>query len=702
MSTAAEEPEERESGDHPDRGGAREQGSAHEFRAERPAAGRAAYDGNRQRVTGNGFAFMGEARDIHFHALLDEADDRILVPRFREGPYPAAEIENRLRVFIEPTSYLPCRKSLERGLLLLRGAGGSGAVTAAFALLRDQFGAGNITGLDPALDLTRWSPTAARGYVIQGLSPEAADALNGNALIALADDLRQAGAALVVVLGEGRHLPRDTWSWQVLHVPPNAYDVARGCLSSMVREGELPAELLETALAYLAESRLADYLGTGQPPAVAVDVATELRAVAVGERSMDDAVGNLRLGGAKAAQETLDTVRGSAEGLAFAAAVALLEYQDRTVIHQYAGHVRDRLAERYGQSVALSTPPSTGTEQRDLLGCSFEDRLADVRARLLPRQVVRRNGSRYWSQPVAFQGQHQADFVLRRLWWDYDGIAEVLWTGLRDMPYQSGADLAAGRALGRVLCHSTGRPQWLRPLYDFAASDYRWHRRLAAYALGEIAQDPDLVSAVRAQLREWSRRRNVFVRCTVAEACAGSFGLSSPTAAMNLLDAILNGADDELTANLRNTVSFALRVLLAEETNRPAVLAQLTGWLAQPVGTLRRAFAVHAVTTLSGSAAGGQYRSSGLGLSLTDLVTAPQDGLLPLVTAALENPASHGAMAEALTVVARSPDSRQRAAAAELLACLSDASPGRPGVVAFLLARYRARTASGTSERTRP
>ena len=448
-------------------------------------------------------------------------------PRFREGPYPAREIEDRLRGFVEPPSYDPCRKILERGPLLLRGAGGTGARTTAFALLRDRFGAGGITGLDPALDLTRWSPSAARGYALQGLSPEAADALSGNALVALTRSAGKAGAALVVVLDERQQLPGDTSPWQVTHVPPPAHDVAKGWLLSMVREGGLPTSVRDTALAHLDEPRFADYLGAGQLPAIAVDVAKELREVAIGERPVEQAVENLRLGGTKVAQETLDVVRGSAEGLAFVAVVALLEYQDRTVIHRCAVELRDRITERAARSVDLSAAPaSDGTGQRDFLGRSFEDRLAEVRAKLLPRQVVRTNGSRYWSQPVAFQSRHQAEFVLRRLWWDYDGMAEVLWTALRGMPYQPGVDLAAGQALGRVLCHSTG-PGWLQPLYDFASSDYRWQRRLAAYAFGEVAQDPDLSSAVRARLREWSRRRGINLRCTVAETCAGSFGLDS-------------------------------------------------------------------------------------------------------------------------------------------------------------------------------
>ena len=707
MSAAAEEQGEWEIADRTDQGTDEGSGPADDSPMDQPRAERARYEGNRQSVTDGASAFMGNARDIYFFASRDEAENEIVGPRFREGPYPGSEIENRLKGFIEPPSYDPCRRFLERGPLLLRGLRGTGARTAAFALLRERFGADRITGLDPGLDLTRWSPSAARGYVLLGLSPESAGLLNGNALIALADDLRRANAALVVVLSDGQELPRDAVPFQALHVWPAAYYVAKGRLLSMTQEGDLPASLLDSALAHLDEPRFADYLGSGQLPSIAVDVARELREVVIGARPVEQAVENLRLGGTRAAQDTLDAVRGSADGLAFVAVVALLEYQDRTVIHRCAVELRDRITERFAQSanlpaLALAQAPAAGARgQRDLLGPSFEDRLAPVGAKLLPRRIVRTNGSRYWSQPVAFQGSHQAEFVLRRLWWDYDGMADVLWTALRNMPYQPGVDLVAGQAIGRALRHSTG-PRWFQPLYDFASSDYRWQRRLAAYALGEVAQDPDLWSAVRAQLQEWSRRRDISIRCTVAETCAGSFGLSSPAGAMNLLDVVLNGSEDELTVSLRNAVTFAFNVLLTEPENRTAVLALLTGWLAEPVGSLRRAYAVHAVTRLSLSASGGQFRPGGLKLRLTELVAAPGEGLLPLVAAALENPASHRAMAEALTAVALSPDSSQRAAVAELLATLSGVSAGRPGVVTFLLARYRARTAFETSERTRP
>ncbi|WNI16827.1 hypothetical protein [Actinacidiphila sp. ITFR-21] len=699
MSVTAEEPDDGGRADR-DREPSEDAGAAAEVRTDRPA-GEAAYEGNRQRVTGNGFAFMGMARDIYVHAPPEEAGDVVPGPRFREGPYPADEIEDRLRGFVQPPSYPASRDILERGPLLLRGADGTGAGTAAFALLRERFGPSGISGLDPVLDLTRWSPSAARGYVLQGLSPEAADALSGNTLVALADDLRRAGGALVVVVGREQRLPRDTSPWQVPHVPPPAYEVARSLLLSMAEHGTLPAQLLETVLAHLGEPRFTGYLGAGQLPSVAVDVARELRDVALGEQPVEQAVENLRLGGSRAAQETLDAVRGSAEGLAFAAAVALLEYQDRTVIHRFAVGLRERIAERTPRGGVLPAPASGGTGHPDLLGRSFEDRLADVRAKLLPRRVVPVGGGRYWSQPVVFQGSHQAEFLLRRLWWDYDGMDEVIWTVLQDMPYQPGVDLAAGQALGRTLRHSTG-PRWLQSLYGFATSDYRWQRRLAAYALGEVAQSPDLSGAVRAQLREWSRRRNVSLRCTVAETCAGSFGLSSPAAALSLLGAVLNGGADELTANLRNAVSFALNVLIEEEANRTAVLDLLTGWLAEPAGSLRRAYAVHAVTSLGVSASTGQFRPGAPRLPLAELVTTQEEGLPALITAALENPAAHGAMAEALTALALSPDTGLRTATSELLAAVSDASAGRPGVVAFLLARYRARTTYQTSERTRP
>ena len=107
------------------------------------------------------------------------------------------------------------------------------------------------------------------------------------------------------------------------------------------------------------------------------------------------------------------------------------------------------------------------------------------------------------------------------------------------------------------------------------------------------------------------------------------------------------------------------------------MLALLTGWLAEPVGTL---LAGRTRSTPSPRSApvlpAGSSCPGGLKLRLAELVTAQEDGLLPLVTAALEDPASHGAMAEALTAVALSPDSRQRAAVADLLATLSDVSMG--------------------------
>lgn len=168
-------------------------------------------------------------------------------------------------------------------------------------------------------------------------------------------------------------------------------------------------------------------------------------------------------------------------------------------------------------------------------------------------------------------------------------------------PHRSGIELAAGQAIGKVLAHATG-PDTLRQLHPFAASDKRWRRRLVAYALGEMVQYPALTGAVRDQLRQWSRATLVTLRCTVAETCAGSYGLARPAVALKLLDAVLDESDKDLERGLRTAVSFALSTLLSEDANHAPVLDRLREWQGADPGTQRHAMAVHVIESMSQTA----------------------------------------------------------------------------------------------------
>lgn len=657
-----------------------------------------AFRNNRQRV-GQGTAFMGEVHgDAYFLAGVglsdDAATERILKPRLREGPYPADEVIRKLCGFIEPPSYAQCRKVLDRRILLLKAEGGTGSSTAAFALLAERHGTGSIIGLDPVEDLARWRPKDGRGYLLQGMPQEVVDSLGEVVIRGLADLLGQVGAHLVVTVGREVELPTDTLPWQVVHLPPQPYEVAAKRLHVMAGAGELTGEQLSTALGHLASREFIDHLRTYPFPGDSVELAEELREAVVSGKSATSVLEGLRLGGDSAARTVLDKARHSADAVSLIAAIALLPRQDRTVIQQFAAGLRPLLRERAEAGSAAEQP-----ERADVLGPSFEDRLKAVGAELLPLKSGSARRHRYPVQPVAFSGRHRSEVLLRRLWLDYEDMPELLWRALDALPRHPGIDLAAGRAIGGVLAHATG-PSALRQLTPFAASNKRWQRRLVAFVLGEVAQHAELGGAVQEQLRHWSLSRTDNIRCTVAETCAGSYGLARPVAALGLLDAVLDGPEKNTERSLRTAVSFALSVLLTEEPNHPLVLDRVVEWLMSEHGTLRHAFAADVVEAMALSTFPRPGRSGPKRVSLADVMGDHPRQALALVVLALDTPATYGAVTEGLLAIENDPRMRDRAAFATFLSALSDTARARRGFTRFMLHRHRERSLQRSDQRS--
>ncbi|WP_369202087.1 hypothetical protein [Streptomyces sp. PU-14G] len=638
---------------------------------------------------------MSVGGDLNVFAGSDPSDEaateRVLPPRFREGPYPAQEIAKKLRGFIAPPVFDRCLDILGspgqgRGrVLLLRGGGGDGATTTAFALLRYWHGEDGVTGLDTDEDPAAWTPIASRGYLLRNLSQAAADKLTEVTLTTLADRLAASGSCLVITVGGDVELAKDSGPWQVEHEPPLAREVAESHLLAAARAGMLTAAERDQALGQLSTPALRTHLDTGLLPPAAADVAEALREAAVSGKQVDDVLGSLRHGDDKSADDALREARHSADSLALLAAVSLLERQDRTVVAQFAATVRGLLTEWTG--------PEGGRGSTDLLGTSFEHRLKRVGAGTLPPRFVSAPWRRHRMQPVAFHSRHRATAVLRRLCLDYEGFTDVLWQGLHDLPYQPGVDLAAGAALGRVLTYATG-PGALRRLRTFAESALRWKRRLAAYAIGEVGQHVELAGATHDHLRQWSRQRDVNIRCTVAEVCAGSYGLARPSASLTLLDNVLSGegSPTQLEPRLRNAVTFALGVLLTEDANVPAVLDRLVGWLEMPVGSLGHAYAVHAVDTLCRESFPGPRQSGVRRIGLAQVLGEHSSQAMALVALGLDDSGTHAAVAEGLSAVEYDPAQRRRASFESFLRALPAVADGNRGVTRFLLTRYRHNT----------
>ncbi|MFB7078513.1 hypothetical protein [Streptomyces sp. NPDC056308] len=661
------------------------------------------YRDNQQRLD-QGMAVMGGiAGDANVFIGIppdENISEHIPKPRLREGPYPADDVHARLRGFVEPPTHAQCRKVLDSHVLVLRAGSGTGAGTAAFALLEERYGAAGITGLDSPDDLSRWRPKERRGYLLQGLSPVAAASLGEVALTGLASLLRRSGAHLVVTVRMETALRGDTVSWQVTHRPPPPAEVAVKRLGTMAEAGELTAGQEADALRRLASADFTGYLDAHPLPGDGVEVAKGLRDLVVAGGSAAAVLDDLRTGSPAAARKALAEARHRADRISLMAAISLLPEQDRTVVERFSAVLRPHIDGRGGPAMA-GGPEHTGAHgpsgepsaRHDVLGPAFEDRLAAVGARLLPPRFGA--ALRHPVQPVVFSGRHRSDALLRSLWLDYEGMADLLWKSLDEAPHHPGIELAAGERIGRVLAHATG-PDTLRQLYPFAASDKRWRRRLVAYALGETVQHPALTGAVREQLRHWSRAALVPLRCTVAETCAGSYGLARPAGALKLLDAVLDGPGKSLEGPLRTAVSFALSTLLSEDTNHALVLDLLREWQRADPGTRRHGLAVHAVESMSRATFPRTGAPGVRRVRLADLLAEHPERARGLVVAALDDPATHEAAAEGLFLIEGDPELRRRAGFPHLLAALAAVAQNHRGVLRYVLRRHRARTASST------
>ncbi len=659
--------------------------------ADEPRPGR---DGHQQRVD-QGAAVLGTVNgDLNLtfgDAAAAAAAEKVIKPRFREGPYPADDVAERLRAFVEPPAFALGREVLRRRrVLLLIGGTGSGASTAAFALLREQRGAADrIVGLDPGRDLADLKPSNARGYLIRALPAESAATLTDVALTALRERLRAADAHLVIVVDPALRLPAVTAPWQVVHEPPPPSEVARARLRIM----DLSEEQLSLALTHLGSPEVKAYLDTSREPGMGAEVAEELRHIALGDRELHEALGNLTRTATDHADETLRAVRGDADALALTTSIALLEHRDRTVIARCAAELRP-LLER-----PPAAPPPDGREPEraptaggDVLGDDFAARLRRVGAHPLPRVVE--SGSRYWYrywvEPIAFRRRHQADAILTRLWLDYDHIADAVltWLHSESTGYSPGIDYTAGLAIGRVLRHATG-PDVLRQLRPLAGSPHRWRRRLVAYALNEAAQDGLLAGAVRNELWEWCRLKDPYARAAVAETCAGGFGLVRPDRTLRMLDRVLDRMlDGPARDSVHKGVTLALAVLLLETANAEPVLAAFTEWMARPEGTGQRAYALGAVP--------------GLITDFLQLDTNDPGPLLPLVRGALADAQAREAVVDAILRAEGSADARTRVRATALITALAADAGAQRGVRALLVARHHRRPRPETSAEGTP
>ncbi|MBW1595625.1 hypothetical protein HPT28_00925 [Streptomyces sp. JJ38] len=504
--------------------------------------------------------------------------------RVHEGPIPQSEVEQATFGFAEPKWFSAAAGTLGGGLLFLAGSPGSGRRTAALnLLLRHCRDAGSLRALDSTTVLDRWRPSRSGGYLMEGLLP---DRLTAGLLGHLRSLLREAEAVMVIVLPDDPELLRGLG--KNLHLrpvdcqppPPESVFEAR-----FEAEVPPPAER-ERLLSALEPGLLDELLVPSLMPAEVVELVAAVVAADGDRAALGDLRERLSYRAEDEVPELIRTLREDAYGLAFLLAVCVFEGLDQRVVREEADRLLELADGRLTARIPAKEGDEGGQEERDnpafVFRRSLTDLLRAVGAKPGAREIRTDGGYAHVVEAVTFIRHQQAEAVLRHVWREYGPLSDLLVGWLADVDgRRTELTQPVGRVMGLAARWGGGR-QALEHIGKLAASERGSSRRIAAHALGLAAEDPVLATEVWHRLSMWSRRRDPYLRATVAHACGDTFGQSRPEAALRLLGEVAfgtgSGAEDAVVSAAVGTALAQL--FYAGEEQR--VFEQLARWAADP------------------------------------------------------------------------------------------------------------------------
>ncbi|UGQ13547.1 hypothetical protein LO772_08055 [Yinghuangia sp. ASG 101] len=481
---------------------------------------------------------------VHDGVHTESAAKGGYAPRVRAGLVRAEEVDFVERHFADPPGYHQVLKRLRDGLLLLVGRPGSGRRTTAVHLLIDCE-TQRIVALEPEYDLTRLTGGDLRkgtGYLLELPDPALLEAYGPAEIAFLADELKDAGAHLVVTAPNDGAPPS---GWQT-YLCPGAPPEPTAVLSQFLTEHI--GRTWQADHPGLVDDAVRDMLGACRGPSEAASLALDLIGVAHGRYDKQRLLADSGAQGRRAVADWF-AAHQEPEAWAFVLAAAVFEGHDYSVIAERArvlgGYLR-RLED-------FSRPPgtaSTGQNGQQAGGgpVSRSTWLQTIGADLdIGDEVETRHSVRYRIEPVRFVRLHWATTILEHAWREYPVLRQPLMAWLADTPTHRSAHLVAGMVAGRLLGSTRGyRP--LAPLSGWTTRD-RHRREMAASALGVAAEDEITATQVRRLLSRWSRAdAGAGLRLTAALAYGGSFGASYPDLALKRLVKLAGTAEPEVAS----------------------------------------------------------------------------------------------------------------------------------------------------------
>lgn len=433
------------------------------------------------------------------------------------------------RCFVPPPGYETALAALDTGICVLVGAPGTGRETHALSLLAHGRQDPVIVQVDGTTDLTRWGPLprGVHGYLM--MEPADPFTLRAWDLSRLEALLAEAGARLLIVLGEGPGLATalaDRLGTPVLeHLPPDPQQVFATHLKEFCPGEEARAELLRS----LAPGLLDELLPADLPPRYAARGAE-----AVARSGTAD-------GGSRAGVFDL-LVRAEVPELTARALedpVALAQLSSLSV---FGGIERGAVVDRAAELLALI---GAGVEPAANRHRSLRGNLRLLGARLEPGTTD--TVSFFW--PAVGEAAWKA---LCREHADLHPLLHVWLAGTEETPDQV---QRAGQALAAMAEATGGRSLGL--LRELALAPRAASAEVAACCLAAAVQGPLAAAGAEELLEEWSLAPEAALRKVVAYACRSARGGLLVRPALRLLNQVMQTLSD-------HTSETAVALALAE------------------------------------------------------------------------------------------------------------------------------------------
>ncbi|QFG24674.1 hypothetical protein [Actinomadura sp. WMMB 499] len=479
------------------------------------------------------------------------------------GKLSPQDSQEAAEAFVPPENFKRTLRALEKGLVFLAQGRGTGRRTMARNLLRDRVGAGVVHHLDDTLDLRRWRPglDGATGYLVDGVL---GGLLRRSAfLTSLVGDLRDAGAAMVVVLPEDDELVgwlEDNTGFPVVRcVPPPGKDVLFAHLMAAIPDETRRSRLLDG----VSPEFLEELLPPGAAPGAALQVLDALYS---------------------AEQQKVTPAERPSFILAELTAAAHQEIAERLAVPledaEWSCLVASAVFAGEGQHVLLEQAEQLHATMRENGGAPSvaEPDIATVLPAVLDRFRIRLDLVRTPGRPprtsVVFAYPMRTVAILRHAW-RKAGIDRGLLSWLRGIEDEELVE-HAGWALAQSVPQGPGTGG-LRSVQGCVTSGGPLAYAVAASGMRALLVNPDTADEARGRLYTWASSERAGYRITAALTCGSRTGTAPLHPALPILRQVIRSAEEYPSGRVDRVVDDAVMQLFLWD-DRIEVLRALVAW----------------------------------------------------------------------------------------------------------------------------